>query len=146
MFVSDYSSGMGILGGILASMAIISIISLAISIIMIVSMWKIFAKNNKPGWYSLIPIINMWTLFELVGIKGWWSLIPFANIVYMYIANYKLPLQMGKDKTLAILNIFFPFVVVSLVFSSASSSYASFLSSDTENFCFIVWLFLYGYS
>lgn len=101
----------GFLGGIMIFYSVFMLLSTAISIIMIIAQWKIFTKNNRPGWYSIIPLLNTWTLFEIVGIKGWWSLVPFANIVYMYIANYKLPLQMGKSNTLAILNIFFPFVV-----------------------------------
>lgn len=122
--VTDYTSlygsteipqATGILGGIMVFLGIISFISLAISVVMVIAQWKIFVKNNKPGWYALIPVFNAWTLFEIVGIQGWWILVPFANVVYMYIANYKLPLKMGKSKTLAILNIFFPFVVYPII-------------------------------
>lgn len=86
------------------------VLCLAISALMIVSLWKIFSKNNKPGWYSLIPFFNMWTLFEIVGVQGWWCLIPFANIVFMYICNYKLAIKMGRSQGMAIVTTLFPAV------------------------------------
>lgn len=112
MFNSKYiDSSFGILSVIMAYLGIVLAISVIIFIIMTISMWKIFVKNNKPGWYSLIPILNIWTLFEIVDIKGWWSLIPFVNLIFMLVANYKLPIKMGKSSVIGILNIFFPFIV-----------------------------------
>lgn len=108
----DYSSVVattsGVLGAFLIIYVILMIICLAISVLMIVSLWKIFSKNNKPGWYSLIPFLNMWTLFEIVGVHGWWSLIPGANIVFMYICNYKLAIKMGKSQGMAVVTTLFP--------------------------------------
>lgn len=108
----DYSSVVattsGFLGVFLVVYIILMIICLAISVLMIVSLWKIFHKNNKPGWYSLIPFLNMWTLFEIVGVQGWWSLIPVANIVFMYICNYKLAIKMGKSQGMAVVTTLFP--------------------------------------
>lgn len=101
----------GLVGGFFIIFGLLMLVSIAACVLMIISYWKIFVKNNKPGWHALVPFLNMWTLFEIVGVQGWWSLIPFANIVFMYIVSYKLPLKMGKSQTLAILNIFFPYVV-----------------------------------
>ena len=49
-------------------------ILLLLSIITI-STWKIFKKNNIPGYYSLIPGLNLWMLFKLAGLSGYLSLI-----------------------------------------------------------------------
>ena len=100
----------GILGGLLIFFAIFAIIGIGISVLMVISMWKIFNKNGKPGWYSLIPFLNTWTLFEMTGNKGWLSLIPFVNIIFMYIANFKLAKKMGRGTGFAIFLLFVPVI------------------------------------
>ena len=104
------SAGAGLVGALLVVYIIVLIIALAASILMIVAEWKIFAKEGKPGWYSLIPFLNNWTLFELVGVQGWWCLVPFANIVFMYIVSYKLAIKYGKSTGFAVVTTLFPFV------------------------------------
>ena len=44
--------------GLFASLGSVWIVSLIISIVAIVAMWKLFKKAGKPGWASLIPIYN----------------------------------------------------------------------------------------
>jgi len=59
-------------------------INVAVFVLMIVSMWKIFTKAQKPGWACLIPIYNIIILLEIVGKPWWWlllMLIPFVNFV-----------------------------------------------------------------
>jgi len=61
------------------------IISLVLAVLLIVSMWKIYTKAQKPGWACLIPIYNLIVLLEIVGKPWWWlllMLIPFVNIVF----------------------------------------------------------------
>lgn len=62
------------------------VIFLAITVLMIVSWWKIFTKAGKPGWAILIPIYNIIVMLEIVGKPWWWLLmfiIPIVNIVFM---------------------------------------------------------------
>lgn len=64
---------------------------LAVSILMIVSVWKIFSKAGQPGWAAIVPIFNMYIMLQVAGKPGWWLLlmfIPVANlivIILMYI-------------------------------------------------------------
>jgi len=61
------------------------IISLILTVLLIVSMWKIYTKAQKPGWACLIPIYNIIVLLEIVGKPWWWlllMLIPFVNIIF----------------------------------------------------------------
>jgi hypothetical protein len=65
-------------------MKISIIISVAVFVLMIVSMWKVFTKAQKPGWACLIPIYNIIILLEIVGKPWWWMLlmlIPIVNII-----------------------------------------------------------------
>ena len=46
--------------GVIASLGIIFFLfSLIISVLMIVSLWKIFKKAGEPGWAVIIPIYNV---------------------------------------------------------------------------------------
>ena len=41
---------------------IVIIISLAIAILMIAAMWKVFSKAGQPGWAVIIPIYNIYIM------------------------------------------------------------------------------------
>lgn len=109
-FGTASSVGAGFIGAFLVFWIFCFILSIAASVLMIVSLWKIFTQNDKPGWYSLIPFLNIWTLFEIVGIKGWWCLVPCANAVFMCIASYKLAIKYEKSTGFAVVTILFPYV------------------------------------
>ena len=36
-----------------------------VRIFLIICMWRIFIKANKPGWYALIPILNIITIMQI---------------------------------------------------------------------------------
>ena len=41
------------------------LLSIALSLFLIVSMWMIFVKADEPGWKSIIPVYNTYTLFKI---------------------------------------------------------------------------------
>ena len=49
----------------------IILIYLAIVLLMIASMWKVFTKAGKPGWAAIVPIYNTIVLLEIVGKPIW---------------------------------------------------------------------------
>ena len=66
-------------------MGILVVLYVALIVLMVVSMWKIFTKAGKPGWAVIIPIYNIIIMLEIAGKPWWWLLlimfVPFANIV-----------------------------------------------------------------
>lgn len=77
------------------------IIYLAIIVLMIASLWKIFEKAGKPGWASIIPIYNLIVLLEIVGKPVWWFilyLIPIVNIIFLIWTINLLSKSFGKDE------------------------------------------------
>src|ERR1039458_6634486 len=54
--------------------AIIVVISV-LSILFVISEWKVFRKAGKPGWASIIPLYSGWTLAEVGGKPAWWGLL-----------------------------------------------------------------------
>ena len=45
--------------------------AIAVTVLQIISMWKIFAKAGEAGWKSLIPIYNSVILFKISGLSPW---------------------------------------------------------------------------
>jgi hypothetical protein len=45
------------------------IVAVALAVVEIVGMWKVFTKAGKEGWKSLIPIYNIYTLCEIIGVS-----------------------------------------------------------------------------
>ena len=92
------------------------IIYLAILVLMIAALWKIFTKAKKPGWAAIIPIYNIIVLLEIIGRPLWWFillLIPIVNIIIFIIVLHGLSKSFGQGVgyTLGLLFlgiIFFP--------------------------------------
>ncbi len=112
-----------IAGGAAAAMAIIMfLIYVAIIIVFIASMWKIFVKAGKPGWAAIIPIYNLVVLLEVVGRPMWWILIylicaPIAGIV----VSLDLAKSFGKDIGFGIGLIILPIIFLPMLgFGSAT--------------------------
>ncbi len=71
----------------------------AIIVVMIVGMWKLYEKAGKPGWASIIPIYNLYVLLKIVGRPGWWLLlfiIPIVNLVVWIMVSLDLATVFGK--------------------------------------------------
>ena len=72
---------------------------LAIIVLLVASMWKIYSKAGKPGWASIVPIYNIIVLLKIVGKPWWWlilMLIPIVNIVILIMVYHNLSLSFGK--------------------------------------------------
>ena len=77
----------------------IMVFSFIITIIMIVSDWKIFKKAGKPGWASIVPIYNTIVMFQVAGVSPWCILllfIPIVNIIILIKTFVNLARSFGK--------------------------------------------------
>lgn len=82
---------MAIIGTILSI-----ILSLALVVLVVLSTWKVFEKNNKPGWAALIPIYREVVVWQIADLPLRYLLIgllmpiigPFYMLsIYMYFAQ-----------------------------------------------------------
>jgi Family of unknown function (DUF5684) len=104
------------IGAIIAAAMVPIVISLILTVVIIIAMWKVFTKAGKPGWASLVPIYNTIVLLEIIGKPVWWFLllmIPCVNIIIAFIVCIELAKSFGKEAGfgigLALLGvIFFP--------------------------------------
>lgn len=76
-----------------------TILWLAIVVLLVASMWKIFVKAGEPGWAAIVPIYNLVILFKIAGKPAWWivlMLIPLVNLIVAIIAVIALAKRFGK--------------------------------------------------
>lgn len=81
---------------------------LALIILIIIAVWKIFTKAGKPGWASIIPIYNLVVLMQLIGRPGWWVilyLIPLVNIIIAVVNAFDLAKVFGRGTLFAIFGL-----------------------------------------
>lgn len=101
------------LAGLLIFAAIYNLIILAILIVIIIAVWRIFTKAGKPGWAAIIPIYSSIISMEVIGRPGWWFLLYFVPILGIYvniIDAILLARSFGKDGGFAVGLILLPAV------------------------------------
>ena len=73
---------------------------LAIYVVQVIGMWRVFEKAGKPGWAAIIPVYNFYVLCKIAGRPGWWwvlLLIPIVNIVIGFIVAVDAAKAFGKS-------------------------------------------------
>ena len=103
MLLQDGDEGEGIISAIASLCS--GTISLIVTVIMIVALWKIFTKAGQPGWASIIPFYNLYIMLKIVGRPGWWLIlffIPFVNLVVGIMLSLDTAKAFGKDTLFAI--------------------------------------------
>lgn len=75
------------------------IFQLAVIVLILVSLWKVFVKAGQPGWAGIIPIYNMYILCKIAGRPGWWVLlmfIPLINFIVLAVLSIDVAKSFGK--------------------------------------------------
>jgi phosphoglycerol transferase MdoB-like AlkP superfamily enzyme len=112
----DYSSALGIFGGLFGTCC--WLIGLLLGIFVLVALWKVYQKAGKPGWAAIVPIYNILVLLEIVGKPWWWlllMLIPFVNIVIMILVYLELAKVFGKGAGFGVGLILLPYIFVAIL-------------------------------
>lgn len=114
---------MNIFEALIAAFAAFAVVFLAIGILMLISMWKIYSKAGQPGWAVLVPIYNLIVLLNIVRKPGWWfvlMLIPFVNFIIILLVYLELAKVFGKDTGFGLGIVFLPVIFLPmLAFGSA---------------------------
>lgn len=90
-----------------------TLFGLAVLVLIVASLWKIFTKAGKPGWAAIIPFYNMIVLLQIVGRPVWWFvllLIPFVNIIFSIIVAHDTSKSFGRGVGTTLLLVFLPFI------------------------------------
>jgi uncharacterized membrane protein YhaH (DUF805 family) len=95
---------------------IVAVIYLAVIVLTLAGLWKVFTKAGLPGWGAIVPIYNAYLLCKVAGRPGWWVLlliIPIVSLIVYIIVALDIAKAFGKGSGfgigLALLGfIFFP--------------------------------------
>jgi hypothetical protein len=86
---------------------------IAIVVLVIASLWRIFTKAGKPGWAAIIPIYNYVVMCEIVGKPVWWCLLmicPCINFIFVIWVWNLMAKSFGKSEGFTVGMIFLPII------------------------------------
>ena len=90
------------------------IIWLAVVLLMVISMWKVFVKAGKPGWAAIVPLYNIIVMIQIAQKPLWWI------IIYPFIV-FPLAGKFGKGAGFGLGLLILPFIFwPMLAFGSAT--------------------------
>jgi hypothetical protein len=86
---------------------------LAVILLWIIGMWKVFTKAGKPGWAAIVPIYNIIVALEIAGKPLWWiilMLIPIVNFFVWIVVCIAVAARFGKGAGFGIGMALLPFI------------------------------------
>lgn len=119
---SNAGNGFGVFG----------IVMLALTIFLLVSMWKVYKKAGKPGWASIVPIYNYIVLIEIAGLPMWYFalfFVPFANIYAIFKIYIEVAHKFGKSTGFGVGLVFFNIIFYPIL-AFGSATYGSSISNN----------------
>ncbi len=92
---------------------LVLIIFLAIIVIVLAGLWKVYTKAGQPGWGCLIPFYNVYLMIKIAGRPGWWLIlyfIPIVNIIVSIVVVADIAKNFGKGIGFTLGLIFLGFI------------------------------------
>jgi hypothetical protein len=82
----DYNYSAELEGGALGALfAVYMLIMIAIYVVTVVGLWKMYVKAGRPGWAAIIPFYNWWVWVEMIGRPRWWFWALVASVLVSWI-------------------------------------------------------------
>jgi hypothetical protein len=85
------------------------LVFLALAVVFLIGVWKVFEKAGQPGWAALIPIYNAYILLKIAGRPGWWLLlflIPLVNLVIAFVVAIDIAKAFGQSTVFGVVLLF----------------------------------------
>lgn len=101
------------------------IIVLAILVVSLIGLWKMFTKAGKPGWACIIPFYSQYCQFEMAWGNGWLFLLTFlpcVNFVVMIMMWLKMAKAFGQGTGFG-LGLLFLNPIFTLILGFGSAQY-----------------------
>ena len=137
-----------------------------IMVILLASMWVVFAKSGVSGWKSIIPVYSNLVLLKIVELPFWYIflyLIPVVNLYAIFKTYIRLAHKFGRSTLFGVcLTILYPLVLPVLAMSdkddkieeksakkSATSNLAKIILVTILLSIILTWIFpitYFGYS
>jgi hypothetical protein len=85
-----------------------TLIAVALVVIYIIALWRVYAKANQPGWAAIVPIYNIYVMLKIAGRPGWWLLlylIPLVNIIVHLVVSIDIAKAFGKSTAFGVVGL-----------------------------------------
>lgn len=116
--------------------------SLVLWVVVIVALWKVFAKAGRPGWAAIIPFYSTWVWAEIGGKPGWWGLVailailvPFlgaiVSIVLIILISLGVAKNFGKSDVFGIFGLFIFSTIGYLILGFGDAKYQAGASTPS---------------
>lgn len=95
-----------------------ALLGLALIVLELVAIWKIFVKSGNAGWKMFIPFYNTYIMFKIAWGNGWFFLlmfIPLVNFVVMIMMYVKLAKAFGHGGGFAVGLIFLSIIFLPIL-------------------------------
>lgn len=94
--------------------------ALALIVVSLIGMWKVFTKAGKPGWAAIVPFYNAYCLFDIAfgSGKGWMFVlcfVPCVGAVILFILWFKLAEAFGKGPLFGVGLLLFNFIFMMIL-------------------------------
>jgi hypothetical protein len=112
--------------GVFEIMTVLLIPILILSILVLVSYWKLYEKAGKEGWAVLIPIYSTLVLLEIIRKPWYWLLlmmIPFVGLIWAIWSLNLFVKSFGKDEGYTVGCLLLPYVFFPMLAFSKSTKY-----------------------
>ena len=116
-------------------MGALVVIYVAIIVLMIASLWKIYSKAGQPGWACIIPIYGTIVWLKIINKPIWWFillLIPLVNIVILIIMYIQMAKVFGKGTGFGLGLIFFGIIFLPILAFGGAEYQKTDASSSEE--------------
>lgn len=70
-----------------------------LTLLMLASFWRVFAKAGQTGWAAIVPIYSMVVMLRIAGKPLWWLLlwfIPLVGVVICCVISVAIARNFGK--------------------------------------------------
>ena len=72
-------SGFGIL------FVIYMLFVVAVYVITVIGLWKMYVKAGRPGWAAIIPVYNWWVWVEIIERPRWWFWVLVGSVLLSWV-------------------------------------------------------------
>lgn len=103
-----------------------SLLALAVYVLTVVALWKVFTKAGYPGWLAIIPIVNVVFLTKIAGFSGWFALlyiVPIVGFVFHVIVQIRIGRAFGHGWVFSLFLLVFLYIIGYLIIGFSDDRY-----------------------
>ena len=78
-YQNQIDSGFGIL------FVIYMLFVVAVYVVTVIGLWKMYVKAGRPGWAAIVPVYNWWVWVEIIERPRWWFWVLVGSVLLSWV-------------------------------------------------------------